>query len=71
MPFIYCRKPMLTITEGVIDVMIHAGNKSSVSNLMAMNVDFHQPFPMASLGKPVIMINETKMVKPCPPQSKQ
>jgi hypothetical protein len=53
------------------DVMIHLSNITSVSNPMAMDVDPHQLFPWVSLRRFVIMIEETKMVKPCPPQTRQ
>jgi len=54
-----------------IDVVIHLGNITSVSNPMTMDVDPHQLFPWVSLRTLVIMIEETKMVKPYPPRARR
>jgi len=54
-----------------IDVMIRLINITSVSNPMAMDLDPHQLFPWVSLRRLVFIIDDTKMVKPCPPQIRQ
>jgi len=54
-----------------IDVMIRLINITSVSNPMAMDLDPHQLFPWVSLKRLIIMIEETKMVKPYPPRARR